>query len=301
MRWQSEFQAAPVEQVNCELLTAKSLRLRVLRLDKIHPQVQGNKWFKLRLNLASCLEQGLSRVISFGGAYSNHLYALAAAGGQLGLETVGVVRGELVEPFNPVLAYCQSQGMKLHSVSRSEYRQKLDPLFLKELQDKYGPAFIVPEGGSNQLGVQGCEEIATHLCNIAGEGPVTIALACGTGTTLAGVIQGLGKQQANHAVLGVSVLKAEGYIERQTKSWLTEATFSGKQSWYVSDSFHCGGYAKSSMELIEFIERFKEVSDIPLEPVYTGKLFFGLFSMIEADAFPPGSDLIAVHSGGIIP
>lgn len=290
-----------LEQVNCELLARKSLSLRVLRLDQLHPQIQGNKWFKLRYNLEACLGQGLSKVISFGGAYSNHLYALAAAGNQLNIKTIGVVRGELVEPLNPILAYCQSQGMILHAVTRQQYREKDSVSFINELQQQYGPAFVIPEGGCNVQGVQGCEEIADLVCQHAKSSETTIAMACGTGTTMSGVIQGLIKLQATHSVLGISVLKAEGYIQREVNTWVAEQESLSIPAWHVSDSFHCGGYAKSSLELTEFIENFKDVSDIPLEPVYSGKLFLGLFAMIEEDAFSPGSEIIAIHSGGIIP
>lgn len=296
-----DFRDAPIEPVSCELLVEKSVALSVLRLDLIHPHLQGNKWFKLRHNLQACQEQGFSQVMSFGGAYSNHLFALAAAGSYFGIDTVGVIRGELVEPLNPVLAFCRSQGMQLHPVSRQQYRNKTCASFLNELRDKFGPSYLVPEGGSNDLALLGCEEIAGLAASRAQKPDAMIAMACGTGTTMAGVVRGLQKRQSSHRVLGVSVLKAEGYIESEVRRWLGEGSSNEQQAWYVSDSFHCGGYAKSSMELAEFIENFKDISDIPLEPVYTGKLVFGLFSMIEGDAFPPGTEIIAIHTGGIIP
>lgn len=295
-----EFTAPPVNQVDCELLAEKGVSLRVLRLDKIHPHVHGNKWFKLKLNLRAAQEQGHSRVISFGGAYSNHLYALAAAGAYLGLETIGIVRGELVEPLNPVLAFCRSSGMTLYPISRTDYRRKEEPEFLQDLMASYGPAYVIPEGGSNALAFTGCAEIADMVCSIAGESKVTIAMACGTGATMTGVIKGLQLLQSQHPVLGVSVLKAKGMITDHVESWLDKSDIVVNSPWYVSDSFHCGGYAKATLELTEFIEGFAEISDIPIEPVYTAKLFFGIFSMIEADAFPRGAQIIALHTGGII-
>lgn len=296
-----DFKDAPRDPISCELLDRKSVTLSMLRLDLIHPYLQGNKWFKLRYNLQACQEQGFDQILSFGGAYSNHLFALAAAGAHLGLNTVGIIRGELVEPLNPVLAFCQARGMHLHPVSRQQYREKADPSFLHELVERFGNSYIVPEGGSNDLALLGCEEIATLACAQAQQPDAIIALACGTGTTMAGVLRGLQRRHAKHSVLGVSVLKAKGYIEGEVERWLGESASGAFPPWHVSDSFHCGGYAKSSMELTEFIENFKDISDIPLEPVYTGKLMLGLFSMIEADAFSPGTEIIALHTGGIIP
>lgn len=295
-----ELAAPSVNQIDCELLAEKGVSLRVLRLDKIHPHVHGNKWFKLKLNLRAAQAQGHSRVISFGGAYSNHLYALAAAGSYFGLETIGIVRGELVEPLNPVLAFCRSKGMTLYPITRSEYRLKEQPEFLQDLEARYGPAYMIPEGGSNSLAFTGCGEIADMVCAIVGESKVTIAMACGTGATMTGVIQGLQHSQAQHSVLGVSVLNAKGMIADHIESWLGKPDSAVNSPWYVSDSFHCGGYAKTNLELSEFIEGFAEISDIPIEPVYTAKLFFGIFSMIEADAFPRGAQIMALHTGGIV-
>lgn len=296
-----ELSPPSINSIDCELLAAKGVSLRVLRLDKIHATIHGNKWFKLKLNLRSAKEQGHSRVISFGGAYSNHLYALAAAGSHFDLETIGIVRGELIEPLNPVLAFCRSKGMTLHSISRSEYRRKEEPDFLQDLEANHGPAYMIPEGGSNALAFAGCQEIAEMVCSVAGESKATIAMACGTGATMTGVIRGLQLAQAKHSVLGVSVLKAKGMITDSIEAWLDESGMAIDLPWYVSDSFHCGGYAKTNFELSEFIESFAEISDIPIEPVYTAKLFFGIFSMIEADAFPRGAQIIALHTGGIVP
>ncbi|MFT4671168.1 MAG: 1-aminocyclopropane-1-carboxylate deaminase [Pseudohongiellaceae bacterium] len=295
-----ELATPPVNQINCELLAGKAVSLRVLRLDKIHPHIHGNKWFKLKLNLRAAQEQGHSRLISFGGAYSNHLYALAAAGSYFGLETIGIVRGELIEPLNPVLAFCRSSGMTLRAISRTDYRRKEDLEFLQELTAKYGPAYVIPEGGSNALAFAGCREIADMACSITGDSKATIAMACGTGATMTGVIEGLQILQAPHSVLGVSVLNAKGMIADHIESGLNKSELSVNVPWYVSDSFHCGGYAKRNLELSEFIEGFAEISDIPIEPVYTAKLLFGLFSMIEADAFPRGAQIIALHTGGIV-
>jgi 1-aminocyclopropane-1-carboxylate deaminase len=295
-----KFAVPPVDQIDCELLAEKEVTLRILRLDKIHPHIHGNKWFKLKLNIQAAQEQGHSRVISFGGAYSNHLYALAAAGAYFGLETVGIVRGELIEPLNPVLAFCRSAGMALYPVSRADYRRKEEPEFLQELLLNHGRAYVIPEGGSNELAFTGCREIADMVCSIAGDSKVTIAMACGTGATMTGVIEGLQPLHTQHTVLGVSVLNAKGMITNLVESWLDKSDIAVNSPWYVSDSFHCGGYAKSNLELTEFIEGFTDISEVPIEPVYTAKLFYGIFSMVEANAFPRGAQIIALHTGGVV-
>lgn len=295
-----DIKVPPLEQIECGLLERKGVSLRVLRLDRIHSHIHGNKWFKLKLNLSEAAAEGYSRIVSFGGAYSNHLYALAAAGSDFGFETIGIVRGELIEPLNPVLAFCRSKGMTLCPISRSDYRRKEEPNFIKNLIATYGPAYVIPEGGSNSLAFQGCREIADIVCSAVARPQVTIAMACGTGATMTGVIGGLQSLQSKHGVLGISVLNAEGMIAEKISSWLPASGVGQDVRWYVSDSFHCGGYAKASLELAEFIEGFSEISNIPIEPVYTGKLFFGIFSMVEADAFARGSEIIALHTGGIV-
>ena len=165
--------AVPViEAIHCDLLTDRSVSLNVLRLDKIHPTVHGNKWFKLKGNIEQIRRLGLNRVVSFGGAYSNHIYALAAVGELLGFETTGFIRGEIVKPLNPVLAFASRAGMKLISLSRADYRRKHEPEFLRQLLSEFGECYVLPEGGSNLLAVRGCEEIVDYLrWNVGVNGP----------------------------------------------------------------------------------------------------------------------------------
>lgn len=289
-----------LESVECELLQRKQVILDVLRLDLIDPYLHGNKWYKLKYTLEAARKQGVKTLVSFGGAYSNHLYALAAAGAYFGFSTVGYVRGELVEPLNPVLAFARSQGMKLVPLSRQAYRDKNQAWFMGQLKAEHRSALIIPEGGSNDLSLKGCAEIVDELKRLLPETPITVAMACGTGATISGVIEGMLKQPEGYSALGFSVLKAPGMITAEIQRRVGDSATAAKLPWYVSDSFHCGGYARSSPELMTFISDFAEISPIPLEPVYTGKLLFGLFSMIEEGAFPPGSHIVALHSGGIV-
>lgn len=287
--------------IESPLLESKSLKLAVLRLDCVHPEIQGNKWFKLRLNLAKALDADCKKVISFGGAYSNHLTALAAAGSALGLETVGIVRGEIVEPLNPVIRFLKSKNMRLIPVSRSDYRRKDELSFQKELLQEFGPAYLIPEGGSNELGVRGCEDIAQHIASVLPVDDKTIvALACGTGTTMAGIVNGFRKLNTSNSVLGVSVLKAPGYLADAVGRKSARLAAANSLSWSVVDDYHCGGYGKNTPALAQFMAEYQGQHDLPLEHVYTGKLFFALESMIKKNAFPPGSQICALHTGGIV-
>lgn len=294
---------APIEPVRCDLLDQCRVRLNVLRLDRIHPIIHGNKWFKLKRNLETMQNLGLKRVVSFGGAYSNHLYALAAAGKHFGLETIGLVRGEICQPLNPVLSFAQQQGMRLIGISRSDYRHKTDKGFLQELESRFGDFYLLPEGGSNLLAVQGCEELVDSFGWQTTDRPRLVALSCGTGATMAGVVSGISKQddQSNPAsVIGVSVLKAGDYLQREVQQWLQRKQLSETAQWQIKENYHCGGYARSTPELTKFLQQFSTFSTIPLEAVYTGKLFFGLFDMISKGEIPAGTEILAIHTGGIV-
>lgn len=283
------------------MLVEAGVTLNVLRLDKIHPLLSGNKWYKLKYNLLEFQQKPKLPILSFGGAYSNHLYALAAAGKILGMKTIGVVRGELPGTLNPVLTFAKEQGMTLHSVSRSDYRRKQQPAFLEELRDKYGEFHLLPEGGSNALAIKGCEEIASLLSWSEADAKRLVALCCGTGTTMAGLVSGLAKGPAEEApeVLGIGVLKADGYLETEISEQLATVENANLIDWRVDDSYHCGGYGRSNAALDAFLLRFEKLSKIPIEPVYTGKLFFALFDLIEKGAIPSGTEVLAIHTGGI--
>ena len=291
----------PIEPLRCELLRRTGVSVNVLRLDKCHPQLAGNKWYKLKYNLLEFQQQPDLPILSFGGAYSNHLYALAAAGKLFGLRTIGVVRGEMPEPLNPVLSFAREKGMSLLPVSRDDYRRKQEPDFLEELRVRVGDFHLLPEGGSNSLAIKGCEEIASLLKwqNVGSK--QLVALCCGTGTTMAGLIKGLSIIESKSApeVLGISVLKGDGYLQAEILGQLQASGCTDPISWRVDDAHHCGGYARSNSALRSFLDEFAGFSNLPLEPVYTGKLFYALFDLIEMGVISPGTEIVAIHSGGI--
>jgi len=306
-----EFNPPGLDRVNHPLLSARGISLRMLRLDQVHPLVSGNKWFKLAANLVAIRESRHDTVLSFGGAWSNHLVALAAAGKSLGFRSIGLVRGEIRQPLNPVLAYLREQGMVLAPISREEYRKKHDPDFLAGLRQRFGEHYLLPEGGSNRLAVAGCRRIADYIDWPVGapgraEAPTQrlVVAACGTGATLAGVILGLAGQAHQYLglqVRGISVLKAPGYLQAEVSGWLQQFAPVPAPDWCVLDDYHCGGYARSDARLREFMADFARYSAIPVEPVYTGKMLYALFQEVVSGAIAPGSEVIALHSGGLLP
>lgn len=293
----THFNDPPLQSVNDPVLRKRGITLRVLRLDLVHPLVSGNKWFKLKHNLASAHQQGYDTVLSYGGAYSNHLVAMAAAAKLSGLRSIGVVRGEINDPSNPALAFMRGQGMELHSVSRSDYRQKHEVAFKEALQQQYGRFLDIPEGGGNTLGLLGTAEIAQFLRFSSPTQAGYVLLPCGTAATMAGILTTL---QGAHRVLGISVLKGDDTLSTQVSEWLRALGCKSPCAWEITNEFHCGGYAKQSSALLHDMDKFSATSGIPLEPVYTGKMVHALFRLSERGYFPPGSEVIAVHTGGMV-
>lgn len=283
--------------MDCEFLRQAGVRLKVLRLDLVHPSLGGNKWFKLALNIQAIIEAGRPLAVSFGGAWSNHLRALAAAGREFGFPTLGFVRGEIPPNLNPVLKFARDNGMVLRPLSRADYRRKDEPAFLESLTRDLPAPIVLPEGGSNRLAVTGCREIANYLKWEAAPDRRVVALAAGTGGTLAGVLEGMALQSMSARLLGVAVLKAPGYLQRQV-SQLAETDAAASVDWDILDDYHCGGYARQSPALIAFIKAFAATTAISLEPVYSGKLFYGLKQEIAAGRIAAGTEIIAIHSGG---
>ncbi|MFM1896884.1 MAG: hypothetical protein RLZZ385_1958 [Pseudomonadota bacterium] len=278
-------------------LAPARLQLHILRLDLLHPVLGGNKGFKLRLNIDAALAQGHHTLLSFGGAYSNHLAALATAARLAGLRSIGLVRGELPRPLNPVLRHAAEQGMTLLSVTRSDYRRKTDPDFIASLERHWGPFHLIPEGGANRFGVAGCAAMAEHLPAEALAAGSTVAMACGTGGSLAGLLNGLARREARCRALGVAVLKGGDFLRPAVAGWLD--TSGQVPLWDIDTRHDCGGYAKRSDALNKFINEFIEMNDIPVEPVYTGKLLYALRELARRDHFPEGARVTAIHTGGI--
>ena len=265
-----------------------SVHLDIKRLDLIHPQISGNKFFKLKYNILEAQKQGLTRILTFGGAYSNHIAATAYAAHLYGLKSVGIIRGEelATQPLNPTLANAQKLGMQLHFVSRNEYRLRNDRNYLQQLHNQFSETFIIPEGGTNDLAVQGCQEILSQsdLQNYD-----VICCAVGTGGTISGLIE---RSSLHQHVLGFSALKGD-FLKQDIMQWTK------KQNWSLTDAYCCGGYAKTSPELLAFIQNFEEQHAVPLEPIYTGKMMFGLFDLIKNNYFSAGTRILAIHSGGL--
>jgi 1-aminocyclopropane-1-carboxylate deaminase len=280
---------SPLVQLQDDRLEPHGVRLYLKRDDLIHPEVSGNKWRKLRPNLTAAREQGYTTLLTFGGAFSNHIRATAAAGHHLGFETVGVIRGEEHQPLNESLAYAVSRGMTLAYLDRTTYRRKTESEALAALARQFGPCYVLPEGGSNDLAVQGCAELP-------GEIPTDfdlICCACGTGGTLAGIAAGLsGEQRA----LGFAVLKGGQFLDDEVRRLQHAAFAAATPNWSIEYDFHFGGYAKRTAALDEFIAAFQAQHEITLDWVYEAKMLYGLFARIEARAFPAGSTIVAVLS-----
>ena len=285
---------SPLQEAVDDRFERRGVRLLLKRDDLIHPDLVGNKWRKLAPNLATAHGR---TVVTFGGAYSNHLRATAAAGRLLGLPTVGVVRGQELagRPLNPSLARCVADGMRLHFTDRSTYRRKAEPGTLAALLRAAGAedAVVVPEGGSNAAAVRGCRALGEEL---AGHADV-VALACGTGGTLAGLAAGLPR---GRRTLGIPVLKG-GFLADEVRR-LQQRAFGGPRgTWSLDDRFHCGGYARRTPELDAFADAFEQRHGLALERVYVAKLLYGLTTLAGEGAFPRGTTLAAVVTGRPFP
>ncbi|MFF1302525.1 1-aminocyclopropane-1-carboxylate deaminase/D-cysteine desulfhydrase [Streptomyces sp. NPDC058307] len=285
---------SPLQELSDPRFTRRGVRLLLKRDDLIHPELIGNKWRKLAPNLTAAAGRTL---LTFGGAYSNHLRATAAAGRLLALPTVGVVRGEELadRPLNPSLARCAADGMRLHFVDRTTYRCKAEPDILARVLRAADAedAYVVPEGGSNSLAVRGCRALGEEL---AGRADV-VAIACGTGGTLAGLADGLAPDQR---CLGLPVLKG-GFLPADIESLQHRAFGARRGDWTLEDRFHFGGYARTPPELDTFAEDFEHRHGVPVERLYVAKLLYGLVTLTEEGAFPRGTTLAAVITGRPFP
>lgn len=283
---------SPLQQLDLPLFRQKNLQVFIKRDDLIHPVVSGNKWRKLAPNLHAMQAQGFTRLISFGGAYSNHLHACAFACQQLGIEFIAVVRGDRPSRLSPTLQDIEYWGGKLHFVSRSQYIAKASPDFLQLLQKEFGPAYIVAEGGAGEKGQQGCEAIVTELKDQMPVEKFAIALAAGTATTACGVATPL----ATTETWIYPVLKIGESLQQLAKRSLPEDT---RWRMHWRSEYHFGGYARVSIPLIYFIQKFEAATGIALDPVYTAKLCYGFFQDVALEIFPGSYYISLLHSGGL--
>jgi 1-aminocyclopropane-1-carboxylate deaminase len=281
---------SPLVELHDERLEPYGVRLYLKRDDLIHPEVPGNKWRKLKYNLTAAREQGHTRLLTFGGAFSNHIRAAAAAGHYLGFSTIGVIRGEEHRPLNESLGYAVSRDMRLIYMDRSTYRRKTDPDVLAALVDEFGPCFVVPEGGSNALGVQGCVELPGEI-DINFD---VICCASGTGGTLAGVAAGL--HERSQRALGFAALKGGQFLDDEVRRLQREAFGSVTSNWSIDYDFHFGGYARRTAALDAFIADFEDRHHVTLDWVYEAKMMHGIFARVAERVFPAGTSIVAVLS-----
>ena len=275
-----------IQEIRSEFLSKHNVQLYIQRDDLIHSEISGNKWRKLKYNINEYFFQDCQNIVTFGGAYSNHIAATAAVGKLLKIQTHGIIRGE--EVMNSTLKKAEKNGMILHFISREEYKKKDKSKLVVDLLNALNSPYIIPEGGSNLLGLKGCEEIVQNVDFDV------VACACGTGSTFSGIISSL---QENQRAIAFSVLKGGDFLEADIVKNL-QLLQSNHQNWKLETNFHFGGYAKYKPELIEFIREFWQKNSIQLDPVYTGKAMYGLYSLIESGQLS-GKKTLFIHTGGL--
>lgn len=276
-----------IDYIREDFLRHKNIRLGLLRIDKVHPVISGNKWFKLRENIRMAQEGRYAALLTFGGAYSNHLVATAAAAQAMSIPSKGIVRGlHARDHLTPTLEACRDMGMELHFVSREEYGRKEEADYLEALSRKFPDTYFIPEGGNNQYGIAGAAAIAALVPANAHH----VAVAIGTGTTFAGIRNNL-PDTVN--MIGFPVMKGGDYLGSHISSVCTSG------NWQLNSDYHFGGFAKHQPALISFMNDFYNAHRIPLDFVYTAKMMYGIYELIQNDAFSEDAEIIAIHTGGL--
>lgn len=282
----------PVQQVITPETRKAGVQLYIKRDDLIHPFVSGNKWRKLKYTLQEAKNLGHDTLLTFGGAFSNHIYSTAAAAKMHGFKSIGIIRGEETLPLNPTLSFALDAGMEIHYLDRSSYRQKDSPELIRQLKEQFGHFYLIPEGGSGPLAVKGVSELIAEISFSFDY----ICTPVGTGSTMAGLIAGAPPALQ---VLGFSALRAEGYLEKEVRKLLSRNKHRPLPAWHICHDYHFGGYARIDKTLANFITSFESSFAIPLDPVYTSKMFFGLLDLICKGYFEKGKTIIALHTGGL--
>ncbi len=280
-------QKSIIQKIESDLF-GNDVEVYIKREDLLHEFVSGNKIRKLKYNLLKAKEENHDTILTFGGAFSNHISAVSFACKELGFNSIGVIRGEELSDKiheNPTLAFAKQNEMSFEFVSREDYRKKDSEEFIENLKQKFGKFYLVPEGGTNDLAVKGCEEILTeqdekfdYLCT-----------SVGTGGTISGIINA---SKSHQKVLGFPALKGD-FLENEIRK------FTKNDTWKLIKNYHFGGYAKINSELISFINEFKKQTNIPLDPVYTAKMCFGISDMIHKNYFEKGTKILLIHTGGL--
>lgn len=267
----------------------KGYEVTILRLEQAFPDVQGNKYFKLKYNLQEAREQQHDTLLTFGGAFSNYIHATAIAGKQFGFKTIGIIRGE-DDPQNPTLQFAREQGMQLHFVSRELFKSMRTHNPVQEaFTAKYGRCYVMPEGGSNNFAVTGCSEILEGIADTYDY----VITAVGTGGTLAGIIETPG---LTAKVIGLPVLRINEQLEQTIRGLITAEN---KTEWTLFYDYHFGGYAKYSADVLKFIAQFNQRHQILLDPIYTGKMMLGAIDLMVKEKLKPQSKVLCIHTGGL--
>ncbi|MFT6997528.1 MAG: 1-aminocyclopropane-1-carboxylate deaminase [Cryomorphaceae bacterium] len=293
------FQLPSIEQeVPTEFLNKKGILLSIKRDDLIHDEVSGNKWRKLKWNIRNAIQSERETILTFGGAHSNHIAATAAAAKLHGLKTIGIIRGEEVDLENPTLKSAAQNGMEIHRVSRAEFHEIEDRDYIESLRHRFGPFYLIPQGGQNHYGVQGCSEIMSEL-ELKYD---RIFVACGTATTLSGMAIA---NRTGVDIYGVSALKGGDFLY-DTVSAYVKKTFNDEETeieilskiHLITDA-HFGGYAKIKPGLIEFMRNFTNETGVKLDPVYTGKTAFAMYELANKMKLVRKEKWLLIHSGGM--
>ena len=274
-----------IKEISHPIFNGKEVRLFIKRIDKIHPFVSGNKFFKLKYNLLDCVLKGHNTLLTFGGAYSNHIAATSFIAKSKGLKSIGVIRGEECLPLNPTLRFAFENGMKLHYVSRSNYKKKTNAIFLEDLKTQFGDFYLIPEGGTNELAIKGSAEIIGP-----NDSQDYICCSVGTGGTIAGIIN---SSSAKQTVIGFPAIKGFEQLDRDINNWTNSTNYK------LINDYVGNGYAKINNELIDFINKFNVSYDVPLDAIYNGKMLIGILDLVTKDYFPKGSSILAIHTGGL--
>ncbi len=282
----------PLVRIDHPVTRRNGVQLSMLRLDLLHPEFGGNKWFKLKYNIAQMKKEGKKTLLTYGGAHSNHIAAVAAAGKEFGFRSIGIIRGEELHPLsNPTLKRAAENGMELHFISRDLYKRKHTEAEREKLKAQFGDVYFVPEGGANELATKGCGEILLYIQ----EDFDFIVCACGTGSTLAGIIPHLRK---NQMAIGIPVLADALFLEEDIKKLLPAGSDLSRQ-WKLYHDYSFGRYGSVTKELIRFVKDIREDTGIPLDYIYTAKMLFATLDLIDKGVFLKGEKVIALHTGGL--
>ncbi len=279
------YSETPVQEIP---LSFGGMRLLLKREDLNHPVVAGNKFWKLKHNLQFAIENGFNTLLTVGGAFSNHIFATAHAAKEVGLKSIGIIRGEKPEKLNHVLTSASAAGMKLHFVSRTAYKMRREVSWVRSLESEFGGFYFIPEGGTNTLAVRGCMEWAEKLQAIECD---YVCMPVGTGGTMAGLSATLRQRQ----LVGYSILKDGAFLKDEVERLHAESSITATAPWAIETAYSFGGYAKVSDKLREFVSSFP----VPLDEVYTGKMMYGIIDQIKSGRFIEGSTILALHTGGL--